>query len=36
MSGQAVPRLTRATRAWFNDSPLESSADPYVQYLERR
>lgn len=29
----ALPRLSRAARDWFTDSPLESSADPYVQYL---
>jgi len=28
-----MPRLSRATRDWFTGSPLESSADPYVQYL---
>jgi hypothetical protein len=29
----ALPRLSRAGRDWFTDSPLESNADPYVQYL---
>jgi site-specific recombinase XerD len=29
----ALPRLSRATRDWFTGSPLESSADKYVQYL---
>jgi Phage integrase, N-terminal SAM-like domain len=29
----ALPRLSRAARAWFIGSPLECSADPYVQYL---
>lgn len=29
----ARQRLSRATRDWFTDSPLECSADPYVQYL---
>jgi site-specific recombinase XerD len=32
----AVSRLTRATRDWFVDSPLGSSADAYVQYLLSR
>lgn len=36
MLERAVPRLTRATRDWFIDSPLESNADAYVQYLRSR
>lgn len=31
-----VSRLTRATRDWFVDSPLESSADAYVRHLQSR
>lgn len=33
MSDLAKPRLTRATHDWFSGSPLESTADAYVQHL---
>ena len=36
MLEHVIPRLTRATGDWFIDSPLESSADAYVQYLQSR